>query len=138
MTIEQLARENVVTVGPDATVLEMAATMDEQNVGSVLVTEGDGLVGIVTDRDLGLRPWDEDDPTSLTATDVMTPDPVSVDPDTGLYDALQRAREANVRRLPVTDEGALVGIVTLDDFLVLLSGEFEAVSDIVQAGSPPY
>ncbi|MFB6073658.1 MAG: CBS domain-containing protein [Haloarculaceae archaeon] len=138
MTIRQISRTDVVTVDPDTSVPEIAATMREQAVGSVVVTEGGTPTGLVTDRDIGVGAWDHDDPASVTASDLVTGDLVTVEVETGIYDALQAAEEANVRRLPVVDDGDLYGIVTLDDFVVLLSGEFDSVADIIQSESPPY
>ena len=138
MTVRQISRTDVVTAEPDTPVPDLAATMREQRIGSVVVTEDETPVGLVTDRDIGLGVWAYDDPASVTAAEVMTGDLVTVDAETGIYDALQTAAEANVRRLPVVDDEELYGIVTLDDFVVLLSGEFDSVADVIQAESPPY
>lgn len=138
MTIGDIARTEVVTVDPDTGVESMAETMRNDRVGSLVVVEDGDVLGIVTDRDLGLGIWEHERPSAATAADLMTPDPVTVDIDAGIYDALETVRETNVRRLPVVDDGDLAGIVTLDDFVVLLTGELEAVSDVIQAESPPY
>jgi len=138
MTIRQISRTDVVTADPDTPVTDVAATMRDRGVGSVVVTENGTPTGLVTDRDIGVGVWDHDDPASVTAAEVMTSDLVTVDVETGIYDALRTAEEANVRRLPVVDGDELYGIVTLDDFVVLLSGEFESVADLIQAESPPY
>lgn len=138
MTVSEIARSEVVTTAPDTPVPEVAELMIDHDVGSVVVTENLRPAGVVTDRDIGVGVWDHDDPTAVTVADVMTPDPVTVEAGIGIYDALTELREANVRRLPVVDGGELVGIVTLDDFVVLLAGELEDVSDVIQAESPPY
>jgi len=138
MTVKQISRTDVVTDDPDTPVPEVATKMREHNVGSVVVIEDGTPTGMLTDRDIGVGVWEHDDPASVTTADVMSGDLVTVDVETGIYDALQTAEEANVRRLPVVDGDDLYGIVTLDDFLVLLSGEFDSVSGIIQAESPPY
>lgn len=139
MTVRDIARTDVVTVSPDTTVEHMADVLREEQVGSLVVTDtAEHVVGIVTDRDLGLQPWDAADPAAVTASDMMAQDPVLVDVETGVYDALTVAREAGVRRLPVVDGDALHGIVTLDDMIVLLAAEFGEVSEIIQGESPPY
>jgi signal-transduction protein with cAMP-binding, CBS, and nucleotidyltransferase domain len=138
MTIRDIARRDVVSVSPETGAERIAEVLRDERVGSAVVVEADDPVGIVTDRDLGIGVWDHADPAAATATDLMTADPVTVDIDEGIYDALQVAREADVRRLPVVEDGRLAGIVTLDDFVVLLSGELEVVSDVVQAESPSY
>ncbi|MFB6079695.1 MAG: CBS domain-containing protein [Haloferacaceae archaeon] len=138
MTVRDIARTDVAAVAPGTPIEEVAETLRTEGVGSVVVAEDDEPVGIVTDRDVGIGIWDHDDPAAVTAADLMATDPVTVGIDEGIYDALQRAREANVRRLPVVEDGRLVGIVTLDDFVVLLAGELQVVSDVIQAESPAY
>ncbi|MEF8850993.1 MAG: CBS domain-containing protein [Haloarculaceae archaeon] len=138
MTVRQISRTDVVTADPDTPVPDVAATMNEERIGSVVVTEDGTPVGLVTDRDIGVGVWEHDHPAQVTAADLMTGDLVTVDVETGIYDALRVAEEANVRRLPVVDGDDLYGIVTLDDFVVLLSGEFDSVADVIQSESPPY
>lgn len=140
MAISDLARREVVTVGPEAAVPDVAELMEDESVGSVVVVEGDEPVGMVTDRDLAIEVVSHGrDPTGLVAADVMTADPFTVRLSDGIYDVLERTSEEGVRRIPVVDDdGRLAGIVTLDDVIVLLTGELEFVSAVVQAGSPPY
>jgi CBS domain-containing protein len=68
----------------------------------------------------------------------MTSDPVTVDVDDGVADVCRTMREHGVRRVPVTDGGALAGIVTMDDVLVLLGREMDDLTSVVEAESPPY
>lgn len=138
MTVRDIARRDVVSVDPGTGIEDVASVLRTERVGSAVVVEDGAPVGIVTDRDVGIGIWEHEEPLATTAADLMTPDPVTVDLDEGIYDALQVANEADVRRLPVVEDGRLAGIVTLDDFLVLLAGELEVVSDVVQAGSPAY
>lgn len=141
MTVMDLARSDVVTVPPAAGADSIAELMAEHLVGSVVVVDDDDRpVGLLTDRDLAMAALLGDEPVaSLTAADVMSADPVTVDATDAIYDALGRASEVGVRRLPVVaDDGTLAGIVSLDDFVVLLASELENVSEVVQAESPPY
>ena len=139
MTVGDLARSDVVTADPETTVSELAFTMANERVGSVVVTEGDEVVGIVTDRDIALDVLGTGaDPEQYVARDVMTPDPLTVEPGDGVMDAVRAMCDASVRRVPVVEDGRLVGIVTLDDFLVLLAGELSNLAGVVEAESPPY
>ncbi|MFB6155301.1 MAG: CBS domain-containing protein [Haloferacaceae archaeon] len=139
MTVRDIAREDVVSTGPDTSVSDIATTMRDENVGSVVVVEDGAPVGLVTDRDIAIEVCEAGaDPESTTARDIMTEDLFTVDVDAGIYEAIELTSEANVRRVPVVDDGALVGIVTLDDFIVLLSGELAEISTVVQSESPPY
>jgi CBS domain-containing protein len=139
MTVKEMARTDVVTADPETTTREISRLLEEENVGSVIVTEDKTPVGIVTDRDLALEVIGEGkDSATITAADVMTEDLFTVETDESIYDVLEGMRERGVRRVPVLEDGELAGIVTLDDFLVLLTSELESVSGVVQAGIPEY
>lgn len=154
MTVQGLAREDVVTAAPDTSIAEVVRTMVERNVGSVVIVEDDQPVGIVTDRDLALRLlggdsdvnlFDSDvDREEITAADVMTPDPLTVETDDELPRVLHHMNEASARRIPVVDDnGGVTGILTLDDVVIHLAGEsahvsaqLDNVAGIVRSESP--
>ena len=137
MTIGDIARGEVVTAGPDVSLLEVAGLMASANVGSVVIVDGRRPIGIVTDRDLVLDVLGLDkDPAELSADAVMTEDLVVVDAADDVLDVLGRMRGAGVRRIPVMDGDRLVGIVTLDDFVALLAEELGSLADVIAAESP--
>ncbi|MFC7214353.1 CBS domain-containing protein [Saliphagus sp. GCM10025334] len=140
MSLETLARSDVVTASPDSSIRDVASMMDEEMVGSVVITEGDEPVGIVTDRDLALAVLvDGDDPESTTAEDVMSGTVHTIGVDAGFYDATERMNERNVRRLPVVDDdGSLVGIITLDDLSELLADEQSELVGVIREQRAPY
>lgn len=153
MEILETGREDVVSVIPDTSMEEIARTMFDQSVGSVLVTENGELKGIITDRDLVVELMtgsgaanvfeDASVAAELTARDVMTADPVTVDHEMAFPKVLREMADASARRIPVTKDREVVGIVTLDDCLVRIAGESERVSaklqslsDVIEAESP--
>jgi CBS domain-containing protein len=139
MPVEDLARDDVVTAPTDTPVRDLASTMDERNVGSIVVTRDGAPVGIVTDRDLTLRVLGGDaDPDGATAEDVMSGDLCTIDRGEGFYRATELMSEHGIRRLPVRDGGDLVGIITADDLTELLAEEQEQVAEIIRAQRPPY
>lgn len=139
MTVGDLAREEVVTVTPATTASDVATTLADENVGSAVVVDGSEPVGIVTDRDLAVSVIAEGgDAATLTAGDVMTGDLFTVEPTEGVFDVLAEMCDVGVRRVPVVDADGLAGILTLDDFLVLLSTELSNLAGVVEAESPPY
>jgi CBS domain-containing protein len=139
MTIADIMRVDVVTASPDTPVSEVATTMRDETVGSVVVVEGDAPVGLVTDRDIAVRiAADALDSTEMTARQMMTEDPVTVEVDTGILELCNAMHDEGVRRMPVVDGDDLAGIVTLDDLTVLLSGELEELAGVIQSESPPY
>lgn len=139
MAIRDMARADVVTADPETTTREISNILERENVGSVVITEGHEPVGIVTDRDLALEVIGEGkNSAEITAAEVMTEELFTVDAEESLYDVLEGMRKQGVRRVPVLEDGELAGIVTLDDFIVLLTSELENVSGVVQAGIPEY
>ncbi|ESP90130.1 putative signal-transduction protein containing cAMP-binding and CBS domains [Candidatus Halobonum tyrrellensis G22] len=132
-------REDVVTASPDAPVTEVATEMRDENVGSVVVVESDAPVGLVTDRDIAVRiAADGLDADEMTAEGVMTEDPLTVERDTGVFELCATMDEEDVRRMPVVDGGDLVGIVTLDDLIRLLTDELTTLTGVIEAESPSY
>jgi CBS domain-containing protein len=107
--------------------------MEQENVGAIVVVEQGRPVGILTDRDLALaiclhRASPQDSIQSRMICPVDT-----IGDEEGIYNATQKMMELAVRRLPVVDDiGRLVGLVTLDDLLSLLSRELRNVAEGVR------
>lgn len=137
MPIGEICNREVVIVQPEDSALDAAKLMRQNHVGDVLVVEDrDGKrvpVGIVTDRDLIMEIIaPELDPNVITVGDIMALEFSTVKESTGVFDAIQYMRGKGIRRLPVVDDsGELVGIVTLDDLLVLLADELNALARLV-------
>lgn len=140
MPIQDLVREDVVTSSRDASITELAQLLRDEGVGSVIVTEGETPVGIVTDRDLATRVLAEaEDPDGLTAADVMSTDLCVASPNAGFYEAAEVMAENGVRRLPVcTEDDELAGIITADDLTELLADEQQQMAAIIRAQRPEY
>ena len=115
--IRELMTESPRTVSSDATVVEAARVMRDDDVGLVPVVDGDRLVGTVTDRDIAIRlVAEERDPSSTTVREIASTDLVTIDPEQELGEALRLMAQHQVRRLPVVEEdGRLVGIVAQAD-----------------------
>jgi signal-transduction protein with cAMP-binding, CBS, and nucleotidyltransferase domain len=104
--------------------------MERENVGAVVVTEAERPVGIVTDRDLALAVCVRGVSREEHVQNVMTCPVSTISKDEGVYDATQQLMEQAVRRLPLVDEtGGLVGLVSLDDLLLLLSRELQNMAE---------
>jgi CBS domain-containing protein len=139
MPIEDLARSDAVTASPETSVTELAATMDDENVGCVVITNDGTPVGIVTDRDLTVRVLGERvDPTDRTAEDVMTTDLRTAEPDAGFYEAANIMADHGIRRLPIREGDSLVGIITADDMTELLADEQQQLGNVIRAQRPEY
>jgi len=106
---------DLVTVERAATIAEAATVMGERGVGSALVVEGGRAVGIFTERDV-LRALASDfDAAHHRVEEWMTHDPIGVDADASIGEARDLMLREGFRHLPVTEGGALVGIVSIRD-----------------------
>lgn len=138
MTISAICSREVITVHRDATVLHAAMLMRKYHVGDVIVIEdreGRAVpVGILTDRDIVIELVATDlDCRVITVGDIMLAHLAVVKEDEGIFDAIHLMSSKGIRRLPVVDKnGSLLGIVTLDDVLLLLAKEFGALAKLVR------
>jgi CBS domain-containing protein len=140
MSLCKLGTSTLVTATSKMSVADASRLMREARVGCVVVLEGRRPVGILTDRDLVTRVMAEArDPSAVTVGQVMTRDPVTVRDDLDPADAAWRMRERKIRRLPVVDDdGAVMGIVTLDDLIGRLGATKAEVAEILASFHVPY
>jgi len=120
-------------VDVDKTIAAVAKLMRDEDIGEVIVTDGDRLLGIVTDRDIVVRAIaDGLDPVRETVDAVFSGDVNTVSADTPIEEAVRVMRERAVRRLPVMEGERLVGVVTLGD-LAIERDEDSALAEISSA-----
>jgi CBS domain-containing protein len=137
MTIGAICNRDVITAQPSATVLEAVTLMRQHHVGDVVVVkhhQGKKVpVGIVTDRDVVVDlVATELDCKVITVGDIMVTNLAVAKASTGILEAIQLMASKGVRRLPIVDDNDdLVGIVTLDDVLLLLAKELGALTKLV-------
>ena len=115
--VRDVMTRGVETAAPDTTIAEVARRMRDLDVGSLPVTDGNRLLGIVTDRDLSVRATAASkDPNSTKVREVMSPELAWVFDDEPADAAARVMRERQIRRLPVLDRSdRLVGVVALAD-----------------------
>jgi len=136
MPIGELCKHPVIVVEPEHSVRAAAALMREHHVGALVVVRNDGTrkpVGIVTDRDIAIGVVAVGlDAEVLTVGDIMGPRLVTAPVDQGVLETVRQMRTKGIRRLPlVAHDGALAGLVTLDDLLALLAGELDKLAGLV-------
>ena len=119
------------SIGASASVVEAARRMREEHIGSLPATDDEKLVGMITDRDITTRVVAEAaDPNRMSVGDVYSRDLISVESDKDLEEALQLMARHQVRRLPVVENGGLVGIVAQADIAL---GETEKTGELFEA-----
>lgn len=135
MMIKDLMQKEVVSCSPSTNVHDVAGMMKDHNVGSVVIVDGGAsLKGIVTDRDIALQmAADSKDPKATPISDIMTADPQTISADADIQSALQLMSSGNIRRIPVTRDGRLVGLLSSADLAVELKQEIDRFLTLEEA-----
>jgi CBS domain-containing protein len=115
-SVRDAMTEDPRSIGASASVVEAARMMRAEHIGSLPITDDEELIGMITDRDITTRVVAEAaDPKTTSVGDVYSRDLISVAPDHDLEEALELMARHQVRRLPVVQNGRLVGIVAQAD-----------------------
>jgi CBS domain-containing protein len=134
-SVREVMTDDPRSIGATESVVEAARLMRDKHIGSLPVTEDERLVGMITDRDITTRVVAEGTvPDRMSVGDVYSRDVVSVGPNNDLEEALQLMARHQVRRLPVVENGRLVGMVAQADIALR---ENEKTGVLVEAISEP-
>lgn len=122
MFVDEIMAKNVVTIECDKTVWDACDIYSNHKIGCLLVTRNGRLDGIVTERDIIHRVIiDQKDPEITKIEEIMSKDIKSVLPTVEIKEAAEIMSKNNIKKLPViTDDGSLVGIVTMTDIANIL------------------
>ena len=137
-TLKDIMTKDLTTVDGKTTLREVAQKMKADDIGNVLIMEGDRLVGIVTDRDIVVRAVADGKDTNAPVSEFATRDVFTMPCNTTLEEAAKAMADKQLRRLPVTDSetGKIGGIVSLADLSTRASGNADqrALEGISQPG----
>src|SRR6266567_8403441 len=123
-TVQEIMTTDVVRMQVDTTLIEAARVMRDRESGDVVVVDNDRLVGVVTDRDIVVRAVaDGLAPDSTTLGAIVSKELVTVRPEDTTLDVARLMRDRAVRRVLVSDDQGLVGIVSIGDLAVDLDPE---------------
>ena len=143
MTIAAILKQKggeVVSVAPSAGVTEIASIIASRRIGAVVVLDAGRLAGIVSERDVVKAiAHNAETALGLTAQDIMTKTVITATPQTSVNDAMSIMDEGYFRHLPVLDDGALVGIISVRDavraYIQRQAAEVDSLTDFVYRGS---
>ncbi|HET6370188.1 MAG TPA: CBS domain-containing protein [Nitrospiria bacterium] len=138
MPIGEFCTKNVVTARGNETVADAAKKMSDNSVGTIIVVDRQAVpVGMITDRDITVRVVAEGkDPTSTRINEAMSEDPIVLNEERGIFEAVKTMCEQGVRRVPIVDgEGKLSGILSLDDLIMIFGEEMASIAGVVAYGS---
>lgn len=121
MKVADIMTNASVSESPSDTLKDAAIRMWQQQTGSLLVMDGDTLLGIVTERDVMKAVANGDDVGSTPVSSAMTKDVLTVPPTMPLYQAAREMASRWIRHLPVVDGGKVVGVVSQRDLVGVLA-----------------
>ena len=132
MQVKDVMTKEVKTVSPEASIQEAAKTMNQYNIGCLIVSENEILKGILTERDILRKVVAENLNASDTKVkDVMSVDVVFIEPDADLEDAVEAMLKNKVKRLPVIDKNRLIGIISTMDIISVEPKMVEQIAKLV-------
>ncbi|NMA69490.1 MAG: CBS domain-containing protein [Desulfitobacterium sp.] len=136
MRVRDIMTQDLKIAQLNSNLVQVAKMMEEEDVGAIPVVEAQKLKGIVTDRDIIIRAIaQEKDPQKVQAGEIMTDSPITITPDGDAHEAARIMSEKQIRRIPVVEQGNLVGMLSLGDLAVVnihVDEAGEALSGISQ------
>ena len=119
MKLKEIMSKDIASLNSNDSIERAAQLMKQYNVGSIPILSQNGVIGIVTDRDITLRSVAAGQNTNhKTVGEVMSTNPVVGNPDMDVHEAARIMSEKQIRRLPVVEGSSLVGMVSLGDISV--------------------
>ena len=108
----------IFTIAPEAPVLDAIKQMAEHRVGALLVMRDEHLLGIVSERDYARKVILQGRSSAETAvSDIMRSEPLTVGPDTDVFDCMRLCTDSRVRHLPVIKDDAVIGVISIGDLV---------------------
>lgn len=131
MRIRDIMSTDLITISSGGTLQEAVTKMLDDRVGSVVVQDNDEPTGIITETDvLAVGTTYESPFSEIPVARAMSGNPVTIDPETSLEAAVETMQEYGIKKLPVVEDGTLVGIVTLTDLVYHQQELVEAAKEL--------
>lgn len=128
--IKAKASQQVVTIGPDATVRDLVALLAEHNIGALIVSgDGEAVDGIVSERDVVRHLGEDTSILEATVSQIMTSQVRTCEGGEALTELMQVMTEHRIRHVPVLTDGKLTGIISIGDVVKNRIGELEFERD---------
>jgi len=118
MKVSDIMSRPIIAEGEETLVTKIAEEMEELGIGSVVITKEGKPVGIITERDIALKVLLKDKSASeVKAKEIMSSPLVTIEPEASAEEACKLAARKRIKRLPVVENGVLIGIVSIRDLL---------------------
>jgi CBS domain-containing protein len=125
--IRDIMSTNVVTCTPQNNAYDLAVKMKQNDIGFIPIVEGQKLVGLITDRDLVTRCCAEKLPDTTAVAQLMTTHLETISPDDPIEGVAERMSANQIRRLPVVENGNLIGVISIGDIALRDDNKMQAM-----------
>jgi CBS domain-containing protein len=136
MQVRDVMNKNVIVGKKDLTIKEASEVMSKLRIGSLVITEDQKIIGIITSTDIIKSIASEKKPDITLAEEVMTKDVLTIDPEATIEEAVEIMIKNKVKKLPVVSEDKIVGIVTASDIVVVEPKLIATIASLVSLKTP--
>jgi CBS domain-containing protein len=128
--------KNVIVAKKDLTIKEASEVMAKMRIGSLIISEGKKILGIITSTDVLKSIARERKPDATFVEEIMTKDVLTIDPETTIQDAVEFMLKHKIKKLPVLSEEKIVGIVTASDIIVVEPKLIATIASLLSLKTP--
>jgi len=138
MLVKDVMNTNVVVAKADATIREASEVMNKYNIGSLVVVKDSGIAGIITEHNVLESVAAGRNPDETKIAEIMSPEVVTVAPDSTIEQAVDLMVQHNIKKLPVVDGDKLMGIITASDIIVVEPKLVASIAKLISMKLPGY
>ena len=138
MLVKDVMNTNVVVAKADATIREASEVMNKYNIGSLVVVKDSGIAGIITEHNVLESVAAGRNPDETKIADIMSPEVVTVAPDSTVEQAVDLMVQHKIKKLPVVDGDKLMGIITASDIIVVEPKLVASIANLISMKLPGY
>ncbi len=138
VSVHSMMSKQVFIIDINESSLKVAQEMKANSIGSIIVTDADNVVGIITERDLVIKVLAaEIDPAAITSGEIMSSPIITIKPSASTIDAAKLMVKSNIRRLAVMDNGNIVGLITDRDIMAISPGLDTILTNLIEMNREP-
>jgi len=138
MLVKDVMNTNVVVAKADATIREASEVMNKYNIGSLVVVKDSGIAGIITEHNVLESVAAGRNPDETKIAEIMSPEVVTVAPDSSIEQAVDLMVQHKIKKLPVVDGDKLMGIITASDIIVVEPKLVASIANLISMKLPGY
>ena len=136
MQVRDVMNKNVIVGKKSLTIKEASEVMSKMRIGSLVITDGKKIVGMITSTDVLKSIANEKKPDVTLAEEIMSKNVLTISPEKTVDEAVEIMLKNKIKRLPVVSEKKIVGMITASDILVVEPKMIAAISSLISLNTP--